>query len=205
MIKLSVLILTHNRPALFQRALESVLAQLPAGVEIIVNNDSNDITEVKHRAVKYHYNQYEHLSQVYEFLLGEARGTHVYYLEDDDYLLEGFFDRILPLLDNDIIAGNHYPTYNDAFIKRTTRMFHELKPFELNREDMQLSQFVMRKSLAETFTFPEDSHIHNDCKLVEHVLAHSTKVQPISKLLFVQTTDGGDNISFPESPNYYGI
>ena len=205
MIKLSILMLTHNRPALFQRAIASVLGQLPDGVEIIVNNDSNDITELQHPKVTYYYNKYENLSGIYKFLLSQAQGTHIYYLEDDDYLLDGFFETVMPLLDNDIIAGNHYPTYNDTFIARTTRMFHEHKPFVLNKEDMQLSQFVMRKSLVETFVFPNDSHIHNDCRLVEHVIGQSTKIYPTAKLFFVQTTDGGDNISFPESPNYYGI
>lgn len=205
MTKLSILMLTHNRPALFQRALASVLAQLPNDVEVIVNNDSSDITEVRHPAITYYYNKFDNLSQIYKFLLNNAHGTHIYYLEDDDYLVEGFFDTIMPWLDNDIIAGNHFPTYNESFIARTTRMFHELKPFELNKEDMQLSQFVMRKSLVETFNFPDNSHIHNDCKLVEHVISQASKIQTTAKLFFVQTTDGGDNISFPESPNYYGI
>lgn len=42
-MKLSILILTHKRPELFQRCLESALHMLPENVEIIVNNDSNDI------------------------------------------------------------------------------------------------------------------------------------------------------------------
>ena len=205
MIKLSILMLTHCRPELFERALHSVLAQLPEGVEIIVNNDSDDITEVKHPKVTYHYKSFPYLSQIYRFLLQEAKGEHIYYLEDDDYLLNGFFDTVMPLLDNDIIAGNHYPKYNDDFIMRTTTQFKDKGPFEIDQENMQLSQFVMRKSLVETWQFPNDSHIHNDYKLVSHVTENATSKMPLSKVLFVQTTDGGDNISFPESPKYYGI
>ena len=46
-MKLSVLIPTHNRPKLFTRCLTSVLDTLDGlEFEVIVNNDSNDITEI---------------------------------------------------------------------------------------------------------------------------------------------------------------
>lgn len=205
MIKLSVLMLTHCRPKLFQRALTSVIEQLPEEVEIIVNNDSDDIVELEHPQIKYHYKAMPYLSHIYRFLLQQATGTHIYYLEDDDYLLPGFFDTIMPLLDNDIIAGNHYPTYNDEFIMRTTTQFKDNSSFDIDEVNMQLSQFVMRKSLVDSWKFPNDSHIHNDYKLVSHVAELATTKKPLSKVFFAQTTDGGDNISFPESPKYYGI
>jgi glycosyltransferase involved in cell wall biosynthesis len=181
MIKLSILILTHCRPKLFERCLNSVLTQLPQDVEVIVNNDSDDIFALAHSQVTYHYKAMPYLSQIYRFLMQEAKGEHVYYLEDDDYLLDGFFDTVMPLLDNDIIV------------------------FEIDQVNMQLSQFVMRKSLVETWKFPNDSHIHNDYKLVSHVAELAQTKKPLSKVLFAQTTDGGDNISFPESPKYYGV
>jgi glycosyltransferase involved in cell wall biosynthesis len=205
MTKLSILMLTHCRPALFERAMRSVLSQIPKGVEVIVNNDSDDITEVNHPQVTYHYKVMPYLSHIYRFLLQQANGEHIYYLEDDDYLLPGFFDKVMPLLDNDIIAGNHYPTYNDQFIMKTTTQFKDGGDFIIDKENMQLGQFIMRKSLVETWTFPNDSHIHNDFKLVSHVTKNATSKLSLSKVLFVQTTDGGDNISFPESPKYYGI
>ena len=205
MTKLSILMLTHCRPGLFERALHSVLDQIPQGVEVIVNNDSDDITEVDHPQVTYHYKAMPYLSHIYRFLLQQANGEHIYYLEDDDYLLPNFFDTIMPLLDNDIIAGNHYPTYNDDFIMRTTTQFKDNGSFEIDAVNMQLSQFIMRKSLVESWQFPNDSHIHNDYKLVSHVTELAKTKKPLSKVFFVQTTDGGDNISFPESPKYYGV
>ena len=61
MTKLSILILTHNRPDLFQRCLHSVLSQLDdrTDVEIIVNNDSNDIREINDSRVTYYYKSFE--------------------------------------------------------------------------------------------------------------------------------------------------
>ena len=182
-----------------------MLTQLPQGVEVIVNNDSDDIAEISHPQVTYHYKAFPYLSQIYRYLTQQAKGKHVYYLEDDDYLLEDFFNTVMPLLDNDIVAGNHYPTYNDEFIMRTTTQFKDNGTFEIDQVNMQLSQFVMRKSLVETWKFPNDSHIHNDYRLVTHVSQLAKTKMPISKVLFAQTTDGGDNISFPESPKYYGV
>lgn len=197
--------LTHHRPQLFQRALKSVLDQWREDVEIIVNNDSCDIVEVQHPMITYHYYNCEHLSHKYEYLFNLARGEHVYFLEDDDYLTPGFFDAVLPNLHYDVIGGNFYPTYNHTFILKTTQLFRDSKPFVVDREMMQLSQFIIRKCLLDDFIFPDDSHIHNDYKLIMHVLSKTTNILPLSKILYYQTTDGGDNISFPESPNYYGI
>ena len=52
-MKLSVLIPTHKRPKLFIRCLNSVLNTLDElDFEVIVNNDSNDITEIEDIRVK---------------------------------------------------------------------------------------------------------------------------------------------------------
>ena len=47
-MRLSILILSHNRPYLFRRCLESVLKQLQDDIEVIVNNDTQDIEEIEH-------------------------------------------------------------------------------------------------------------------------------------------------------------
>jgi glycosyltransferase involved in cell wall biosynthesis len=55
-MKLSILILTHNRPILFKRCINSVLNNLPNfDIEILVNNDSKDITEIYHDNVNIFY------------------------------------------------------------------------------------------------------------------------------------------------------
>ena len=78
---------------------------LNGDVEIIVNNDSNDIVPKDyHPNICYYFNKFDNLSQVYEFLLSKATGEYVYFLEDDDYLNNSFYD--LPL-EGDIIAGNY--------------------------------------------------------------------------------------------------
>lgn len=209
MIKLSILILTHKRPTLFKRCIESVLNILYDGIEIIVNNDSLDIEEIPHQNITYYYNKFEHLSQTYEFLLKTAKGEYVYFLEDDDYLNTNFFD-ILSLLGTvDIIFGNYYPTWNTKYVLECSRIFNTdsttAESFVLKRKNFQLGQCIFRRSLGISYDFPFDSHIHNDYKLISHVLSLSNEIKSTSKILYFQTTDGGDNISFPESNNYYGV
>lgn len=191
---MSILILTHKRPDLFNRCILSALKNIPNNIEIIVNNDSNDITEIPHPQVQYFYENPEHLSDKYKFILDKAKGEFIYYLEDDDYLVDSFYEVLNYLCEYDVIHGLYYPSWNDQWISKCAR-----------NEDLQLGQFIMRRSLVNQWQFPKDSHIHNDQKLTDFVIKQSSKVLSLHKVLYIQTTDGGDNISFPESTNYYGI
>ncbi len=200
-MKMSILILTHNRPQLFNRCLKSVLDQLPEDVEVIVNNDSNDITEVPHPAVVYHYNKYNDLCSIYEFLLSKASGEFVYFLEDDDYLADGFFNIEL---DADLLCGNYMPTYNPNNVAEY--LCHFKNCTYTNRQEflntvsdwhLQLSQYIFKKSTITEFPFAHDSHVHNDQRLVEFSVSNSSNIRTLSKVIYYQTIDGGDNISFP--------
>jgi hypothetical protein len=138
---------------------------------------------------------------VYKFLLDSASGSYVYYAEDDDYITADIIDKWLEWIDNyDLIVGNFYPTYRNT-IEDTTfwnkvRMFSEDMPYFLDKELLQLSQYVFKRELISDFVFPDDSDIHNDILLVEHALAKSPKIKTTNKIFYYQTTDGGDNISF---------
>jgi glycosyltransferase involved in cell wall biosynthesis len=201
-MKLSILIPTHNRPKLFPRCLRSVLEQITDDVEVIVNNDSNDIEEISHPQVTYHYNQYSNLSSVYKFLLSQATGEYVYFLEDDDYLRPDFLSN---KFDADIIVGNYMPTFNPDYTlqamtyykdgKYASEAFASLIDFKL----LQLSQFVYKRSAIVNFPFPLDNNINNDIKLTLFGAQRSKVIRTLNKIFFYQTIDGGDNISFPES------
>lgn len=205
MIKLSILILTHNRPDLFQRCLHSVLSQVPEGfpIEIIVNNDSNDIREIEDSRVTYHYKQFEHLSHIYKFLLEESTGEYVYFLEDDDYLANDFFNKI-PLVGN-LIAGNYMPCHDRenmleySMMNLTDVMDNERFVERLDYRRLQLGQHIFKRDTIIDFDFPDDSEIANDIILVIHAARNAGDVNTINRVLYHQTQDGGDNISFPET------
>ena len=105
---LSILILTHNRPQLFKRALTSVLNNLPDyEIEILVNNDSQDIEEIYSDDVHIEYSYFTDadLSLVYKHLFDRAIGDYVFFLEDDDYINKNFFEDI------DFVSDVYYLEY----------------------------------------------------------------------------------------------
>jgi hypothetical protein len=199
---LSILILTHDRPELFTRCINAIVPQLNDDIEVIVNNDSNDITEVVHPNITYHYNKFDNISMIYEFLLNESTSDYVYFAEDDDFVIETFSDI---KLENDIIVGNYYPTYepNYLLVCMSLRKDKLLSPTEfidtLNIEHLQLSQFIFKRDTIKDFVFPMDNNIHNDINLVLHSVSNSTVISSINKIIYYQTIDGGDNISFPST------
>jgi glycosyltransferase involved in cell wall biosynthesis len=200
-MRLSILILTHNRPKLFARCLKSVLSQLPEGVEIIINNDSNDIEEIQHPSVTYHYNKFSSLCEIYKFLLEQATQEYVYFLEDDDYLAKGFFNIEL---NADLIVGNYYPTYDTKDVLeymtlwKTEWLSSDEFTSKINDEHLQLSQHIFKRKKILGFEFKMDSNIHNDIRLVRYASSQSDKIHTLNKVFYYQTIDGGDNISFPK-------
>jgi len=204
--KLSILIPTHNRPDLFQRCLHSVLVQLPENinVEVIVNNDSNDIREIQHPNVTYYYESFDHLSQVYEFLLHKSEGEYVYFLEDDDYLADDFFTKVL-LIGNHI-AVNYMPCHDKENLLEYSMMYltegevdSERFIERLDHRRLQLGQHIFKRKTIIDFDFPRDSEITNDIILVIHAVRNAGEVNTLNRVFYYQTQDGGDNISFPES------
>jgi len=200
-MKLSILILTHNRPKLFKRCLESVLTQITPEVEVLVNNDSCDIEEIVHSQVQYFYNKFDSLCEIYQFLLSKAQGTYVYYLEDDDYLVTDFLEQTL---DADLIVGNYCPKYATEDMLTFMTMYNNNRVTSaeflsnLNTEHLQLSQHIYKREHIVDFNFPNDSNVHNDIKLTIHAANKARAIRTVNKVFYFQTIDGGDNISFPK-------
>ena len=190
-MKLSILILTHNRPLLFERCLKSVLHNMPCGVELLINNDSNDIVEYKHDHIHYFYEQSENISELYKFIFDKSSAEYVYFLEDDDYL-EEYFWGLLKTLTHDLYYMNFKPV-EDAIIP--------IHKFEIEKKNdlFQLSQILFKKKLCTEF--PDGNHLDNDWKMFQNILSNTDDIKLIKVPMFVQTTDGKDNISFKEFNN----
>jgi glycosyltransferase involved in cell wall biosynthesis len=201
MKKLSILLLTHNRPKLFERALGAIIKQLRPEIEVIVNNDSNDIVEIEHPQVEYHYKQFEHLTGIYKFLYNISSGEYIYFAEDDDYITSDFIESIWNELSSDVIIGNYNPVFNPDF--KIDAMSYVLNS-HMDEFLLQLSQHIFKKDSIRGFDWPKDSDIHNDILLVKHALKNNN-YKLINKVFFYQTADGHDNISFPESRPQNGI
>lgn len=205
-LKLSICILTHNRPILFKRCINSILNNLPTyNIEILVNNDSNDIQEIFSDKIniKYFYKKNNDLSKIYKLLFDKSSGDFIYFLEDDDYLHNIFFNYIDFKFDinyflytsKDHIA--HYGISQAINLQNLNK--HLLKEVSFNKfithyDDtyFQLSQILFRKNIVSKF--PKGNNIKNDYKLFKS--CKNSTIKYIDKQLWVQTTDGKDNISF---------
>ena len=53
LVNLSIIILTHNRPKLFKRCLNSVINLKLKNYEIIINNDTDDIGKISRENIHY--------------------------------------------------------------------------------------------------------------------------------------------------------
>jgi len=180
-LKLSILILTHNRPELFKRCIESVLVGKPDNVEILVNNDSDDIVEIP--GATYYYNKAHDISELYESLFDKAIGEFIWFLEDDDYAVKNLYDLIL-VNDNTLFKYIPFTGPLDYF------RFWKSNTFDYN---FQLSQMVFKKSLLTEF--PTSNNLQNDLEIFYQV-NNKEPFKTINTPIFYQTTDGKDNISF---------
>jgi glycosyltransferase involved in cell wall biosynthesis len=205
---ISILIPTHNRPLLFKRCINSVLNQnTEVEYEILVNNDSNDIEEIYHDKIhiKYFYNCYSDLSLVYKHLYDAAKYPYIFYLEDDDYLLPNFFKHLNFTVDINFCEYVSLPHIDESIstalerqkINKRYSSFIDAKKFidYANMEYFQLSQLcAFKKKLLKQF--PSGNNIENDLLLFKNISKNAASFRYIPKKLWVQTTHGGDNISF---------
>jgi glycosyltransferase involved in cell wall biosynthesis len=206
-MNLSVCILTHNRPVLFRRAISSLLKNKSTyDFEIIVNNDTSDIEEVYSDdiTVRYMYESCHDISNIYEMLLDVSSSDYIYYLEDDDYIKPTFFDQIDFDYDINHMQYTSLPHIQHLGVKHAIEIqklnahkkdVHTYAEFldGYNNEYFQLGQILFNKH--KIIQFPKGNNIHNDFKLFTG-FAPDTTIKYIDKQTWVQTTDGGDNISF---------
>lgn len=207
-MKITICIPTHNRPLLFTRAINSVLsAPCDHTVEIRVNNDTNDITEIHSDLydIQYSYIKSSNLSDIYKHLYEGATGEYVYFLEDDDYIHPSFFNNVGVSYDIYYMlytSCDHISYYGPVEARRRQKLndslkeVHDHKTFISKYDDQyfQLGQIFFRKD--KLIDFPRGNDIKNDYKLFSSCFKDVTTIKYIDKQLWVQTTDGGDNISF---------
>ena len=205
-VDISVLIPTHNRPMLFERAIQSVFdTNTNLKLEIVVNNDTHDIHEITGSVpVTYMYTQHEDLSKIYERLIDKATGRMVCFLEDDDYMLPNYFDNIahddvyyIEYLSNPLVQEigitQHMKRMNvnrSAMKCDTLSQFVETGDFR----DFQLGQIIFNPDLITHF--PSGNNIENDYELLRNIANNAKTFKYLTGARWVQTTDGNDNISF---------
>lgn len=195
---LSILILTHNRPKLFDRCIKSLknieLNTTGINYEILVNNDSGDIPVSND--YKLYNKKSDDLSDLYYLLYKESRGKYIYFLEDDDIILKSFCNVIKDTIvnDYDLAYCNFLKVYNQS---RGLNLKDNLIDFNIveNQDffyEFQLSRCIFKKS--KILKFPKGNNIFNDYILFKNI---KTKyIKTYRSCIYKQTIDGNDNISF---------
>ena len=194
-LSLSILIPTHNRPRYFQRCLESAVKFCP-NAYIIVNNDSCDIEETYD--ADYHYFEGKTLTDVYRYLVEQVHTKYLYFLEDDDYLLPNFEEKINRLLiynDYDLIIGKYIPCDREFSDSRTFKYtYNQVKDcISINDQLFQLGQVIFKTELFKGFKWFKDSDIHNDYKLTAEMMKDHSHIY-VNKFFYKQCYVG-DNLS----------
>jgi hypothetical protein len=165
-----------------------VLRNIPDNVEVLVNNDSNDITEIE--GATYFYEKHDDLSDTYKMLFDKASGEYVYFLEDDDYLTKNFYKHLdfnYDLLYMNFIRFDEFDEKYEFFME------------EVN-DEFQLSQILFKKSLVTEF--PKGNFLHNDWNLFQHIRTKNPNIKIIKNKMFVQTIHGNDNISMTKNERF---
>jgi len=158
---------------------------LPVTFEVIVNNDSNDIQEVNNPLCSYYYEQFDDLSKMYEFLYNKSVGEYVYYLEDDDILMNGICCA-LELLDNDVHIGL-YKTESKVMFKQSIA---DMIDGDYQFEYFQLGQMIFKRK---EINFPSGNDVMNDEVLLKTLLSGTNNVKQHKSFFFEQGL--GDNMS----------
>lgn len=209
-MKISICILTHNRPELFKRSITSVInATTDIEYEVLVNNDSADVHEhyIERGNVHYYYKTSYDLSDIYRYLFDASSGEFVYFLEDDDYIHQDFFNTLDLNFDINYMlytSIDHITYYGPREAIKRQRLNNRLvnvsdyKTFIDSFDDkyFQLSQILFRKKCVKGF--PTGNNIRNDYMLFSECIDNNSTIKYIDKQLWTQTTDGRDNISFEE-------
>jgi glycosyltransferase involved in cell wall biosynthesis len=149
---LSVVVPNYNHAACLPRCLDSVLGQSRPPDEVVVVDDAStdhslEVLEDyarRHPQLRVYHNP-ENLGAVANTLeaLARARGDHVFFLAADDYVLPGFFEPAMELLER-------YPRAGGLFcdLTQVDRRGRIIRCFTLGRQAGYLSPAELARAMA---------------------------------------------------------
>jgi GT2 family glycosyltransferase len=119
---ITVAVCTFNRPLLAINALGSALAQLPAGSEIVVIDQSTEDAAAlrefcgTEQSIRYTHIRYIGLTNARNVALAQATRSHIVYLDDDAVLMDGTLAAHLEELAKPGVGGTSGPIYDHGII-----------------------------------------------------------------------------------------
>lgn len=165
----TVIVCTYNRKDFLKICLESVLNDIlvtsPSCEVLVVDNNSNDGTEVyvkhlmeKHSCVKYVFEREQGLSKARNAGLKSASFEYCVFLDDDAFVSKGWLGSIVKEIKRnefDVFGGVYYPWYKEGkrrfFSDEYASNIRWLKPLQrrlLLEETLSGGNFCLKKSSA---------------------------------------------------------
>jgi len=167
-MKLSILVLTHKRPEMFEQCLNSILRmKFNFDFEILVNNDSRDIIPITDSRIKYSNVFSNDISDLYKHLYDKAQGEYIYFLEDDDFLLPGFQNYVNKNINNSDLHLGLFNSNLEEIRVKNLQSFLDWRRGEYRTDHFQLSQMLFKKT---ELKWPKGNRISNDESLLKEVL-----------------------------------
>lgn len=209
-IKLSILILTHNRPKLLEKAVESVARGDIRDVEVVILNTGEPFNPPDKWKVDYYYNPRLELTESYEFLIQKAKGEYSVFLEDDDRLIfNTIWDNILRY-EHDLYLFNNYVNDEIGHKFVTTKIWsdQEFNSRELLQKipkidsngEYHLGQLVFKTDLAQAIEFPDSNCIGMDEYFLYKLLTLACSAMTCSQPSYMATVHG-NNLSWNNPQN----
>lgn len=234
MKQINICILTHNRPQLFKRCIDSVnknlktlntLQKLSFNFIVLCDDGSVNSRQVKLDSDRFTFiaqDEPEDIAENYKRLFEESLKTKdafTYYLEDDDYLLNGalisLFDAAQDInrkTKSDNYLFNYAHGYGKEFDANYVNNFHflkfnnfdgrifEVKEFLKKYDDrhFQLGMLLFKNSSLDIEKFPKGNWIENDYILFENLKGD---VKCSSKKLYQQGWNEKGTVNISDSKN----
>ena len=200
MKKLSILIPAYNSERWLPRCLTSILSQIKDEVEVIIVDDgSTDRTlqcarefAEKWSCIEVFTKKNEGVGAARNFLLDKARGEFIWFVDSDDYIVEGCLSLLLKELSEtlDLLSVS----YNEV----------NLNPFEgtgLEFIKMRLingylwSKIIRRKIINDTnIRFDSERCSQEDWFFLMHVYPHLNYVKQITLKAYLYCDDNGQSV-----------
>ena len=161
---LSICIPTYNRPNSFKKMIEMLMPQLDEDIEIVVRDDSSDsktekifkkATENSKSKKQYFKGEKIGLDAANLFLLKKSRGSFIWWLSDDDLLLDNGIKTVLKLIKkhknlNFIWANFAYNEISHLAVDREDGFFSDRNEvlISLGTSIGLLSTYILRREVA---------------------------------------------------------
>ncbi len=175
-ILFSIVIATYNRADFIERAIDSVLAQTYANLELIVIDDgSQDNTKDKvlsyqDNRIKYQYQDNKGRSEARNLGIELSTGRYINFLDDDDYLLPDFLQEFYVAISNKKFPiavfmcdqreinnqGKTIEAQEKDFIENNNAKFilkyaYNIQPLCISREILREEKFDSKYEIGEDF------------------------------------------------------